>query len=68
MTKGSNFRSAGSGRFVTPSKAAKSPSTTLKEPRTASGSSGEHYRSASSGRYVTTKHGKASPGTTVKES
>jgi len=68
MAKGSNFRSAGTGRFITPGKAAKSPGTSLKEPRTVSGSSGEHYRSAGTGRYVTTKHGKANPGTTVKES
>lgn len=67
MAKDSNFRSAGSGRFVIPAEAAKSPSTTLREPRTPSGSSGPHYRSAISGRYVTTKHGVASPHTTVKE-
>lgn len=68
MTKGSNFRSAGTGRFITSGKAAKSPGTSLKEPRTASGSSGERYRSAGTGRYVTTEHGKTNPGTTVKES
>lgn len=67
MAKGSNFRSAGTGRFISSGKATKSPGTSLKEPRAASGSSGERYRSAGTGRYVTTKHGKASPGTTVKE-
>ena len=65
---GKNHRSAVSGRFVTGSQAARSPSTTVSDSRGASGSSGAHYRSAISGRYVTTAHGKRSPHTTVRES
>lgn len=65
--RGSNFRSASSGRFVTPGLARRSPSTTVQEPRGASGSSGPHYRSAITGRYVTTAHGRRSPSTTVRE-
>ena len=64
---GSNHRSASSGRFVTAERAARSPSTTVAEPRGASGSSGPHYCSAISGRYVTTEHGRRSPHTTVRE-
>lgn len=65
--KGSNFRGALSGRFVTPNRASRSPSTTVKEPRGAGGSSGPHYRSAITGRYVTNAHGRRSPSTTVRE-
>jgi len=66
--KDENFRSAGTGRFVTATKAARSPSTTVREAAGKSGSSGPHYRSAISGRYVTTARGKRSPDTTVRES
>ncbi len=65
---GSSYRSAISGRFVTTGHGKRSPSTTVKESRSANGSSGAHYRSAISGRYVTTSHGKRSPNTTVRES
>ena len=64
---GSNHRNASTGRFVTAERAARSPSTTVTEPRGASGSSGAHYRSAITGRYVTESHGKRSPNTTVRE-
>lgn len=64
---GGNHRSASSGRFITGAQAARSPSTTVTEPRSASGSSGAHFRSAISGRYVTTAHGQRSPTTTVQE-
>lgn len=65
--KGSNFRSASSGRFVEAGQASRSQSTTVKEPRGPSGSSGPHYRSAITGQYVTTAHGRRSPSTTVRE-
>lgn len=71
MSKGKGsgpYRSAGTGRYVTPGQGKSSPSTTLHESAGKSGSSGAHYRSAISGRYVTTAHGKRSPGTTVRES
>lgn len=65
--KGSNYRSAKSGRFVTKSYGKSHPRTTLKEARGKSGSTGGSYRSAITGRFVTAKHGKASPHTTVRE-
>lgn len=63
---GSNYRSAGTGRFITSGAANRSPSKSLKETRGA-GSAGGTYRSAISGRFVTTAHGKRSPGTTIKD-
>jgi hypothetical protein len=65
---GSNYRSAGTGRFVTAKYGSSNPARVVRESAAKSGSSGPHFRSAISGRYVTTKHGKASPGTTVRES
>jgi hypothetical protein len=65
--KGGNVRSAVSGRFVKSGQASRSPSTTVREARGASGSSGPRFRSAITGRYVTTAHGKRSPRTTVRE-
>lgn len=64
---GSNSRSASTGRFITAGQAARNPSTSVTESRSATGSSGTHYRSAISGRYVTTAHGQRSPHTTVRE-
>jgi hypothetical protein len=65
---GAPYRSAVSGRYLTPSQGKASPRTSVQESPGKSGSSGEHYRSAISGRYVTTAHGKRSPNTTIKES
>jgi hypothetical protein len=65
MTK--NFRSAGTGRFVTPKYAASHKSTTVGETR-GGGSTGGTYRSASSGRFVKSGYGKSHPKTTVKDS
>lgn len=67
MAKGSNFRSARTGRFLTACHGRSHPRTTVRDSVGKSGSSGPHYRSAISGRYVTTKHGKATPNTTVRE-
>ncbi len=68
MSKGTggNYRSAGSGRFVTAAQGQRSPSKTVHESRGA-GSAGGTYRSAISGRFVTTAHGKRSPDTTIKD-
>lgn len=69
MAKGSNHRSAGSGRFITAKQAAGNKGGSVKEPRGKSGDSpGSPYRSAASGRYVTEKYGKANPGKVVRES
>jgi len=68
MAKGSNYRSAGSGKFISAKQAAGNTGGSLKEPRTKSGDSpGSPYRSAVSGRYVTEKYGKANPGKVVRE-
>ena len=64
---GGNHRSAISGRYVTSKHGNANPRTTVRETKSAGGSSGPRYRSAISGRYVTSKHGKASPNTTVRE-
>ena len=65
---GGGYRSATTGRYVTPQYGNANPSRVVHEASGKSGSSGPHYRSAITGRYVTTKHGKASPRTTVRES
>ena len=64
---GGGFRSAVTGRYVSPSYGRSHPRTTVREVSGPSGSSGVHYRSAISGRYVTTKHGKTNPQATVRE-
>ncbi len=65
--KGSDYRSAKSGRYVTAAYGKSHPHTTVKEASGKSGPTGGSYRSAISGRFVTAKQGKASPGTTVRE-
>lgn len=66
--RGGSYRSAISGRYVTPSHGKASSRTTVRESTGSGATSGGHYRSAISGRYVTSAHGKASPHTTVRES
>lgn len=63
---GSNYRSAGTGRFVKPSQAKASPRTTLREAR--DGGSTSSARSAVTGRFVTESYANRHPKTTVKES
>jgi hypothetical protein len=65
--KGSSFRSAISGRFVTAKHGHANPRTTVREARDG-GSTGGAYRSAISGKFVTTKYGKSHPRTTIKDS
>ena len=62
---GSNYRSAGTGRFVTPAESKASPRTTLKEAR-GGGDTGSP-RSAVTGRFVTEAYAKSHPKTTVRE-
>lgn len=64
--KGSNFRSAISGRFVTAKHGRANSKTTVQEAKDG-GSTGGTYRSAISGRFVTTKYGKSHPRTTIKD-
>lgn len=64
---GSNFRSAITGKFVTPKQGRSNPRTTVQEAKNG-GSTGGTYRSAISGRFVTTKYGKSHPRTTIKDS
>lgn len=64
---GGNYRSAGSGRFVTAKHGKASPRTTVRESPGKSGGTGGAYRSAISGRFVTAAHGKRSPQTTTHE-
>ncbi len=65
--KGSNFRSAITGKFVTARNGRLNPKTTVREAK-GGGSTGGTYRSAISGRFVTTKYGKSHPRTTIKDS
>lgn len=65
--KGSNFRSAITGKFVTARTGRSNPKTTVREAK-GGGSTGGTYRSAISGRFVTTKYGKSHPRTTIKDS
>jgi hypothetical protein len=62
-----NYRSAGSGRFVTKSQATRSPSTTVGETRGGGSTHGTH-RSAVSGKFVTPNHAAKNPGKTIKDS
>ena len=63
---GSNYRSANTGRFVTPKQANRNPKTTLKEAR--DGGATGSARSAVTGRFVTERYAERHPKTTVKES
>ncbi len=62
-----NYRSAGSGRFVTKSQAAHRPSTTVGETR-GGGSTGGTHRSAKTGEFVTRAYAAKHPKTTIKDS
>ncbi len=64
---GKNFRSAGTGQFVTKGFAAKHPATTLGETRGGGSTNGTH-RSAKSGEFVSASYAKKHPGTTIKDS
>lgn len=64
--KGSNYRSAKTGQFVTRQQAQRRPATTLEEAR--GGGSTDRYRSAKTGQFVTEREAKLHPSTTVKES
>ena len=63
---GTNYRSAKTGRYVTPGQAGRNPGTTVGERR--GGGSTERSRSAKSGRFVTDDFAKRNPDTTVTES
>ncbi|MCX7305149.1 MAG: hypothetical protein NTV73_12565 [Hyphomicrobiales bacterium] len=69
MAKGSgkNYRSAGSGQFVTPAEAKSKPSTTVSETR-GGGSTGGTHRSAKTGQFVTDSYAAKHPKTTIKDS
>ena len=67
MGMAKNYRSAGSGRFVTKSTATKSPSKTVGETR-GGGSTGGTHRSAGTGRFVTDAYAAKHPKTTIKDS
>lgn len=63
---GGSFRSASTGRFVTPKYGRTHPATTLFETKGA-GSAGGTYRSAKTGRFVTERYGRSHPATTIKD-
>ena len=63
---GTNYRSAGSGQFVTKSYATKHPSTTLGE-SVGGGSTGGTHRSAKTGQFVTDSYAASHPKTTIKD-
>lgn len=63
---GSVSRSAGTGRFVKASTAARSPRTTTTE-RVGGAGGNKAYRSAITGKYVTEATARRHPGTTVTE-
>jgi hypothetical protein len=71
MAKGSgtgkNYRSAGSGRFVTKGYAGKHPATTLGETRGGGSTHGAH-RSAGSGKFVKEGYASRNPSKTIKDS
>ncbi len=67
MSKSTNTRSTISGRFVKPSVAARSPSTTVTESVNGGSTHGVH-RSAVSGEFVSKAFAKAHPKTTMKDS
>ena len=62
-----NYRSAGSGKFVTKSQATRSPSTTVGETRGGGSTHGVH-RSAKTGEFVTPSYAAKNPKTTIKDS
>jgi hypothetical protein len=64
---GKNFRSAGTGQFVTKGFAKTHPATTVGETRGGGSTHGAH-RSAKTGQFVTENYAKAHPKTTIKDS
>jgi len=62
-----NYRSAGSGRFVTKNYAGKHPATTLGETRGGGSSHGAH-RSAVTGKFVKPEYASRNPSKTIKDS
>lgn len=62
-----NFRSAGSGRFVTKGYAVRNPGKTVGETRGGGSTHGVH-RSAISGRFVKESYAKRHPRQTIKDS
>ncbi len=64
---GKNYRSTKSGRFVTKSRATRSPKTTVGEKRGGGSTHGSH-RSAITGKFVKPGHAKRNPSTTMKDS
>lgn len=64
---GKNFRSAGTGQFVTKGFAKTHPATTLGETR-GSGSTNGAHRSAKTGQFVTEGYARSHPKTTIKDS
>ena len=62
---GTNYRSAKTGRFVTPGQAEKNPGTTVGEKR--GGGSTNRSRSAKSGKFVTGDFANRNRSTTVTE-
>ncbi len=64
---GKDYRSAGTGQFVTKSFAKSHPATTLGETRGGGSTQGAH-RSAKSGQFVTESYAKSHPKTTIKDS
>ncbi|NMG41939.1 hypothetical protein GRZ55_22175 [Chelativorans sp. ZYF759] len=66
-TGGKNYRSAGSGQFITKSQADRNPKTTLGEQRGGGSTHGAH-RSAISGKFVGPAAAARWPGKTIKDS
>lgn len=64
---GKNYRSAGSGQFVTKGTAARAPGKTVAETRGGGSTHGTH-RSAISGKFVTGATAARHPNSTIKDS
>jgi hypothetical protein len=62
----SKYRSAISGRYITPAAAARHSRTSVRETGS-NNSSGTHYRSSISGRYITPAAAARHPGTSMTE-
>ena len=64
---GKNYRSAGSGRFVTKGYATRAPAKTVAEARGGGSTHGAH-RSAVTGRFVQESTARRHPGSTIRDS
>lgn len=62
-----NYRSAGSGQFVTKSQATRNPAMTVSETRGGGSTHGAH-RNAVTGKFVTPNYAAKNPGKTIKDS